>query len=235
MVQRAEERHEAVVETKRTCGNVLAAQQPGRDKPADGTDGVDVTNRLYLEARSGQLAAELVLPVAPLVENCPVGGSIERPMRRNDEQEPTARLEARVRPAERLVVVGDVLEHVEADNRVEGLGQLEPVSGRVDYVSVRRVGEPALEQADVLLVGLDGHDEIGATGQPRGMRADARAELEHAPTDVPSASLQQPAVVVLCPGHPAEGDVTWVGGHGGQSKLARRSGAEAPSAATAAR
>jgi uncharacterized protein (TIRG00374 family) len=53
-VERPEERHEPVVEPKRTRGDVVGAEQPARDEPAESSDRIDVANVLDLEPGSGE-------------------------------------------------------------------------------------------------------------------------------------------------------------------------------------
>jgi uncharacterized membrane protein YbhN (UPF0104 family) len=53
-VERSEERDEAVVKPKRAGGDVVGAEQPARDEPAESSDRVDVANVLDLETGPGE-------------------------------------------------------------------------------------------------------------------------------------------------------------------------------------
>src|SRR5436305_2491311 len=107
------------------------------------------------ETRRFQLAAKAGLLVAPLVCDRAIDRAVEEGVGWNEQEQAAPRREELVEAAKRLGVLANVLEHVEAEDRVGAARKIRRVQRRS--------------------VSLE-HDDAGAAGeplaQPRGVRLD---------------------------------------------------------------
>jgi hypothetical protein len=152
-----------------------------------------------LVAGLAQQGAERALGVAALVLERLVDRAEQEGMRRYEEEQVAAGSEPLAERRERGGVVGDVLEHVEADGRVVG------ARGCIAHLALDhgRACRPATGLGGQRRVGLDG-DDLPALGELRRERPDSRAHLEHARAEIRAGTVEQPLVVPAGCGHPVE-------------------------------
>ena len=118
------------------------------------------------------------------------------------------------KPADRSAVVRDVLEDVREQNAVELLllQRLPIREGHVGEVraNVRLLLERLGELVDVVLLDLEGDDELATLLNLSGDGSDPRADLEYSLTQMRAELAPQPGVVVLRAIHALEGDAAAV-------------------------
>ena len=115
----AQQRHEPVVDREPEPWEVFTAEDPRLQQPSKGADRVDVSQLFSGEARLAELGRELGPCVAALVAEGAVERPEERRVRRHEEEQCAPRGKELAEARYRLFVVGDVLEDVEAHDRIE--------------------------------------------------------------------------------------------------------------------
>jgi len=161
-----------------------------------------VAELLEIEAGRGEGASERGAVIAADVVDCAVDCAVERRMRGHEHHELPAGLQPRVHVAQRADVVADVLEHVEAERRVELA--LDVRNRAVHDGDALVPGEAFAELRRLLRVRLDRDDLLRRFRKQRGERPNPRADVEHARPEVGPRTREEPGVVALRGLHPRE-------------------------------
>ena len=147
-VEPPKERDEPIEETQRPGGDVATPEEACRDEPSERSDRVYVPKRLDRESGLHEQAPERVFPVSAVVSELAIDRTVEERMSGHKEQKAPFGRELLAEATQRFEVVRDVLENVEADDRVETVGDqagLESVRLGFDDPNVRRVREAATQ------------------------------------------------------------------------------------------
>ena len=181
------------------------AGDPAGDEPPRDADGVHMSQSLDLEPGLHEQGRQLPLPVAPLMTEHAVDRSVCERMSRNEREQDAPWLQQSEQASQRARVVGDVLQDVEADDRIERFGrggcQLVQLHGR--DLDVRPAGEPTPQCGHERGIGLECDDEA-SVGNLLGEGSDTGPNVEHTAAEVGRCASEQPAVVVRSLLHPAE-------------------------------
>src|SRR5215218_5655450 len=118
-IERSEQRHQVVVEAERALRDLPATEHAARHDPPEGAQWVHVPDRLHGEAGLLEQPSQRLALIAALVLHGAVDCAEEERMRGHEEEEMPTRREPRVELPQGALVIRNVLEHVEADDRVE--------------------------------------------------------------------------------------------------------------------
>jgi hypothetical protein len=139
------------------------------------------------------------------VADGPVSGAEEQRMGWDEEQQPATGGQQLAESPEGTLIVGDVLQHVEADDGIHGLGQGDLRRLGREHLDVRHSREALLQSPRKLRIGLRRDDPVPPGSGESGERSDSCAGVENRAAQVRTAALEQPRVVIVGGGHPAEG------------------------------
>jgi hypothetical protein len=134
-----------------------------------------------------------------------VGGAEEKRMSWDEEQQPPTGCQQLAESPQGTLIVGDVLQHVEADDRIDGLGQCYVRGLGREHLDVRNSREALLQQLCEFGIGLGREDPVASGNGESREGPDTRSNIENRAAQVRTAALEQPSVVVVGDGHPAEG------------------------------
>jgi hypothetical protein len=98
-----------------------------------------------------------------------------------------------------------VLQNVEADDGIDGLADRDVGGLALENLDVRHSGEALLELSCEFGIGLGRHDPVASGSGESSERSDSCADVENRGAQVRTTALEQPRVVVVGAGHPAEG------------------------------
>jgi hypothetical protein len=182
-------RHEAFEEAYLTCGVLGVAGQVEVVYPAEQPNWVRVAHRHNVEAGGIERAGQLPLRVPAVMAERGVVRSVQRLNRRYEDQDLSARIGDDVaEQPQRAHVVLDVLEHVDADDRIE------PLLLQLVGVALFEMADPDSEagmRAELFAcprraveVRLDAGHLLGHVEELAGHRADPAAHFEHARANV---------------------------------------------------
>ena len=123
--------------------------------------------------------------------------AVQRGQGRNEENQPTLRFEQLADRGERRDVVLHVLQHIEADDRIEALAADGAVVVRqieMRHRDVRVIRESRAEPGQVFLPRIRQYEAL-AVDEERREVADPRADLQHLRSDPGTDPIEHPGVV----------------------------------------
>jgi hypothetical protein len=167
-----------------------------------------VASHLDGETALLEQALQRLLRVPALVAKLPICPPVEDRVGRNEEQQPTPGPEEIVKPPERRRVFADVLQDVQADDRVERPREGRGIDGlglRLDHPDAIAVRKAVTQRGGEHRIGLESDHEIAPGSHELAERAQARADIEHSEAEVRSEAVEEPLVVVTGGRHPSQG------------------------------
>jgi hypothetical protein len=134
-----------------------------------------------------------------------VDGAEEQRVRGHEQQQPSAWHQHVSEAPQGRGVIGDVLEHVEAEDRVDRLADRDVGRLGLENLDVRNSREALLQQLCELGIGLGRQDPVASGSGESRERPNSCADVENRGAQIRTAALEQPRVVVVGDGHPAKG------------------------------
>src|SRR5215210_676449 len=201
-VQPADERHAHVEDLELGAAEVAALEHLAVEPPAGHRGAVEVVHHLDGEAGRAELLAQHLRGVAAAMAEDLVEAGVELLARGHVEHQPAAGGQHVVHVAQGEEGIADVLQHVQADHRVElpvpGLEGPRVLEVDAGHLEVGLAEGEVLQIVDVVRVDVAREIEV-ARQQPGGDVADAGADLQHPGADVGRDRLGHPAVEALGP------------------------------------
>jgi hypothetical protein len=160
------------------------------------------------EAALIEKALQRELRIPALVAERPISAPVERRVGRDEEEQPAARGEELAKTCKRRRVVADVLEDVQADDRVERPRErrgLDDLGLRLDHPDAVAVPEAVAQRSCEHNIRFEGDDEIALGSNEVAERAHTGAHIEHPATEVRPEAIEEPLVVVAGGRHPSQG------------------------------
>src|SRR5258708_14653771 len=168
---------------------MVAPQYAAVEPPAEAPENVLVLDVLDFESGVPDHLPERFPRVATIVADLGVHRSKKRLVGRYEEEQSASGREEVVQTAQRPAIVFDVLEHVEADHRIELiLPQLPAIVLGIEVQARHRdrgiAEKPVAEDVNVGLLDVRGHDQVALAVEKPCHVADAGPHFEYSRPDV---------------------------------------------------
>src|SRR2546423_7662845 len=204
-VEDPECRHQPIEEA--SAAQPPQPEQSNIDQPAERAHRIAAADPLDGKAARLQFAPELSLGVATVMADVAVERAEEAWVARHEERERPAWLEERIHGLQGPLVIGDVLEDVDTDRRIETvtaecldrLGEIMPADDDVGTIL-----EPVARFVNVVVDHVDPDDQL-AINHEAGDGARATTDLEDTLAQAVADPIVDPAVVSVGAFHDFEG------------------------------